>query len=230
MQNEKRNNLIIIVLVAIIAVLSTILVLSETGVLNFETENDNVKPENDTVENGENNATANDEVQSGENNDINNDGNNNQNSSNLLTESEALQLGKDLYNYANSTGWCNAFKYELRPEGGMFVVNYEEVASKFTQNYFDSATNSMDYVFRSIKKDENGRYYDLSMCAFGSGLVERTLDLKVVNISENYITFDATITTTGSIDKDYKEIKTQTFGIKKEDNIWKIDVYKFAML
>lgn len=206
MQIEKGKNITIIILIAIIAVLSTILVLLLTGVLNFENENKSPNKENDTVEN------------------------NSQNISNLLTESEALELGKELYEYANSVGWCNAFKYEPRAEGGMFVLNYEEVASKFTQKYIDSATNSMDYVFRSIKKDENGRYYDLSMCAFGSGLVKRTLELNIVNISENYITFDATIITTGAFDKDYKDIKTDTFGIKKENDIWKIDVYKFAML
>jgi len=205
MGDGRGKNVVIILLITIITILSTILVLVSTGHLNLNNEDSNL-------------------------NNSGNHENNKENHDDLLTEAEALQLGDDLYRYANRVGWCEEFEYLNNPSGGAFVLNYEEVASKFTQNYIDSGTNSMDYVFRTIKKDEDGNYYDLSMCAFGSGLVERTLELKVVNISENYITFDAIITTIGTIDKDYKEIKTQTFGIKKEDNNWKIDVYKFAML
>ena len=205
MGDEKGKNIVVVLLLVIVAMLGTILVLVSTGHLDLKNDGSNLS-EGGNAEN------------------------NNQNNKDLLTESEALQLGEDLYKYANNVGWCKEFKYANRPSGGQFVLNYEEVASKFTQNYINSRIDSMDYVFRSIQKDENGKYYDLSPCAFGSGLVVRTLELKVVNISENYITFDATITTTGSVDKDYKDVKTQTFGIKKEDNIWKIDVYKFAML
>ena len=210
MQNEKKTsekvkNVIIIVLSILVGILFTLLVLSLTGVLNFE--NDNTNQENNTVEN------------------------NSQNTNNLLTESEALELGKDLYEYANNVAWDKEFEYIHNQPDGSLILNYEEVISKFTQKYISSTGN----IFSTIKKGDDGKYYDSSVRGFGVSCAKVSLtDLNVTNISNNYITFDAIATTTStSKECGGLEVGTvvrtdkQTFGIKKEKDIWKIDVYEF---
>ena len=205
MQNEKRKNITNTILIAIIAVLSTILVSSLTGILNFE--NDNTNQENNTVEN------------------------NFQNTNNLLTELEALELGEELYEYANNVAWDKEFEYIHNQPDGSLILNYEEVISKFTQKYISSTGN----IFGTIKKGDDGKYYDSSVRGFGVSCAKVSLtDLNVTNISNNYITFDAIATTTStSKECGGLEVGTvvrtdkQTFGIKKENDIWKIDVYEF---
>lgn len=140
-----------------------------------------------------------------------------------------LQLGEDLYEYANNVGWCKEFKYLHNQPGGSIVLNYEEVTNKFTQNYLSLSTN----IFSRIKKGEDGKYYDLSVCGFGVSCATISLtELKIINIEDNYVTFEATATTTstGCGDKEagsVVKVDKQTFAIKKENDIWKIDNYTF---
>lgn len=208
MENEKGKNIVIVLLVAVVAILGSALVLISTGHLNLDNDGSHLNNNSNTE-------------------------NNNQNNDNLLTEAEALQLGEDLYEYANRVGWCREFEYLHNQPGGSIVLNYEEVASKFTQNYINSGSESLDYVFRSIKKGEDGKYYDLSVCGFGVSCANNSLtELKVINVSDNYITFDATVTTTstgcgGAAAGAIVRTDKQTFAIKKENDIWKIDDYTF---
>lgn len=204
MENEKVKNVIIVLLVAIVAILSTILGLVLTDNLSFKEEVANP--------NLENNETA--------------------EKKDLLTEDEALQLGKDLYKYANSVGSCQEFEYLHNQPSGSIVLNYEEVASKFTQNYINNGTSTFENVFRSISRGEDGKYYDSSVCGFGLSCAKNLLtEFKIINIAESHITFEVTVSTIATgCDQEVGTVvrtDTQTFALKKENDIWKIDVYVF---
>ena len=204
MGNEKGKNVVIILLVAVVAILGTVLVLISTGHLNLDNDSSHLNNHSNTE-------------------------NNNQNNDNLLTEAEALRLGQDLYEYANNVGWCREFEYLHNQPGGSIVLNYEEVTSKFTQNYLDLSKN----IFSAIKKGEDGKYYDLSVCGFGVSCANNSLtELKIINVLDNYITFDATVTTTstgcgGTEVGAIVRTDTETFALKKENSMWKIDEYTF---
>jgi len=206
MDKDKGKNIVVALFFTIVAILGTIIVLALTVHLNLKHEDSNP-----TLNNGENAE------------------NNNQNNKGLLTEKEALELGEDLYKYANSVGWCKEFEYLHNQPGGSVVLNYEEVTSKFTQNYLALSKN----IFSTIKKGEDGKYYDLSACGFGVSCANNLLtELKVINMSDNYITFDATVTTTstgcgGAEAGTVVRTDKQTFAIKKENDTWKIDGYTF---
>ena len=191
-------------IISVVLFVVGIFILLLTGILNFNDNN---------------------ESSSGENNVLNPE----------LTETDVLQLGRNLYSYAHNVGNCKEFKYLHNQPSGSIVLNYEEVSSHFTDDYINNKT-SVEHrnVFRTIEKDTSGNYIDISVCGFGLSCATSSLtDFKIINKTNDYITFEATVSFTSSCGENTGSLvrtETDEFSIKKENNAWKIDYYEFKII
>lgn len=152
----------------------------------------------------------------------------------LLTEEEALVIGKELYEYAVSVGHCKIFEYSNKQELNSIVTNYDEVASHFTDDYINNKKEFKKNVFGHIYKDEDGNYRS-GGCGFGlAHTVREVIDFDLISIAENYIMFDVTINVKGYEPITSNLVMDDTtvypFGIKKQNDNWVIDYYDFAYL
>ena len=155
-----------------------------------------------------------------------------------VDDSVALALGYELYEYAKDALFCRNYQYGemYSNDFGREVLNYKEIASKFSSNHKVKWTDSSDYK----KLDDGfvnieGKYYSKTECARGSNISFVSDELKITNIESDKIEFRVLATyCDDNIDQDWiyssnkdciKRTKTYDFIIVKEDNKWKIDTF-----
>ena len=153
----------------------------------------------------------------------------------LLTKEKVLVIGKELYEYAASVGHCKIFEYSDTKEPTPIVLNYEVVASHFTDDYITNKNDFKHNVLSDIYKDEDGNYRANSRCGFGLAFSTReVIGFDLNSITEDHITFNVTINAKGyepiTSNLVSDETTVYSFGIKKKNDNWLVDYYDFAYL
>ena len=100
-----------------------------------------------------------------------------------VSEEEFLNIGLELYKFATGNG-TGPFRWE---DGN--VVNYVEVISKFTQEYFDSSISEKGFSI-PYKDFETGEWK--SYGGFGISYMSKFKAISIESQSENVITFNIT--------------------------------------
>lgn len=126
-------------------------------------------------------------------------------------------IGLDLYKLFTGNG-TGPFKWENEK-----VVNYVNVITHMTQNYFDSAD---DKGF-SIPYKDGGTGKWLSYGGWGTDKESKFKSIAIEKREENTITYKITYqyTLVGTQSTNPTE-DTDTFVIKKIDGVWKVDRFK----
>ena len=138
--------------------------------------------------------------------------------SGILTDTDAIKLGKELYDKSMDYYWCD-FIYA---EDGS-IENYEEIQNHFTSN---GNLNFEKYLSVSIRN--NKAYEKESMCARDANLTYSSTELYIEKLEKELIEYKASSIYCLDLETDEcietKE-ETESFIIKKINDIWKVDEF-----
>lgn len=220
---KKSVKILIIVLILIIVGLATFIVVDK--VINKE-NNETLRNETNLV-----NETNNAEKETTLKNNLEeNDTNETQNEAELLSESEALDIGKQKFEKACSYAWDAKFdeNKKITTENGEAyeIINVKEMKEFFTDEGFKILCEQYAHGIAEI----NGNYYTYNG-GIGGNPEFLSQELSVESISENKIIFTSNAkyyNNPNDYDKDESlitdyRIETSKFILIKENGKWLVD-------
>ncbi len=161
----------------------------------------------------------------------------------ILSEDEALKLGKERYEYVRDGLFLCGYKQVKYDDSKLFawnengkqitgdlnyakITNIEDIKANLTEHSFLNWIKALD-----IKQDGNDYYIYVGGCGIGPDYAYDKFEIKIKDIKTNTITYSIDeyfyIEDNNGIVEDINKAEkcTTDFEIIKEDNSWKIKEY-----
>ena len=193
--------------------------------LNGENQVDTNTIQNNQIDN--NTITNNTTIQNNVSN--NTTVNQNTNTTTVLTNAEALAIGKEKYNDAIQSYWNDPTVDELQK----ITINgleYSKITdatyiSSMKQLYSTNGYANIFLTFKTIVEANNGDYY-IALAARGSNIYYVGNELVVSNITDSKIEFIAKETYRSENDASITYVENNAFVLVKENGEWKVDKFE----
>ena len=162
---------------------------------------------------------SNNKVENNDNTELNDDVNNNIVDDDSNSNENLNSIGLDLYKLFTGRNGTGPFNWENGK-----VVNYVNVITHMTQNYFDLPADDKGFSI-PYKDEETGEWK--SYGGWGTGNQSKFKGISIEKQEENTITFKITYQYMEMGSQSTNPIEdTDTFVIKKVDGVWKVDRFQ----
>ena len=223
---EKKNTWLIVLIIIL-----SLLVVGLSGFIAYDKLFSNRKAEENTKLNDKKNNSnieLNEEEKSKNNDKLNdeeknngsielNDNTDNNTINNSDYSSEDLNLiGLNLYKLFTGNGW-GPFKYDENNN----VINYVDVITRMTQNYFDLPANDRGFSI-PYREIEGGDWYTKG--GWGTDKKSKFKSISIEKQEGNTVTFKVIYQYTRAGENPVED--SNTFVIKKVDEVWKVDRFE----